>query len=89
MTEINALVQEFWRTSTDGVVGVSFFKMRRLLEILQKCLNMLEVCFVIIYVFATAIDLADKKIYRCRPPLILGSGIPQPSGTLTTESEPN
>ena len=51
MTDINVLVQEFWRASTDGAVGVSFFEMRRLLEILQKCLNtMSEVCFVIISV---------------------------------------
>ena len=61
MTDIDALVEEFWRTLTDGAVGVSFFKMRRLLEILKQCLNMSEVCFVIIPVFATAIDLADKN----------------------------
>ena len=40
MTDINDLVQEFWKTSSD--VGTSFFAMRRLHEILQRCL---EVCF--------------------------------------------
>jgi hypothetical protein len=44
MTDIDDLVQEFWRTSSDGVVGAPFFAMRRLLEIL-------EVCFVIISFF--------------------------------------
>ena len=34
MTDINDLVQEFLRTSSD--VGASFFAMRRLLEILQR-----------------------------------------------------
>ena len=41
MTDINDLVQEF---SSDGAVGLSFFAMLRLFEILQKCL----VCFDII-----------------------------------------
>ena len=46
MEDINDLVQEFcqWRTSSDGVVGASFFEMRRLLEILQDCFD-LEVSF--------------------------------------------
>ena len=56
MTDINDLMQEFWRASTDEVNGVSIFAIRRLHEILQWCL---EVCFFM----ATAIDLADK-IYR-------------------------
>ena len=62
MTDINDLVQEFWRTSSDGAVGASFFEMRRLLEILQECFDNLEVCFDIIPVFATAVDLADKNL---------------------------
>ena len=55
MTGINDLVQEVWRTSesNDGADGASFFAMRRLHEIL-------EVCFDIISIFATAVDLADK-----------------------------
>ena len=57
MTDINDLVQEFWRSSSD--FEPSFFAMRRLLEILQGCL---EVCFDIIFVFATAVDLADKNL---------------------------
>jgi hypothetical protein len=51
MTNINDLVQEFWTTSSDGAVGASFFAMRRLLEILQKCFDFLKVCFDIIFVF--------------------------------------
>ena len=49
MTDINELVQEFCRTSSD--VGASFFAMRYLLEILQQ---IFEVCFDIISVLATA-----------------------------------
>ena len=37
MTDINDLVQDFWRSSSDGAVGGSFFEMRRFLEILQAC----------------------------------------------------
>jgi hypothetical protein len=48
MTDINDLLQDFWRTSSDGVVGTSLFAMRRLHEILQQCFN---VCFNI-YPFA-------------------------------------
>ena len=59
MTNINDLVQEFWRTSSDGADGASFFAMRRLFEILHGSLNILEVCFDII---ATAIDFTDKNI---------------------------
>jgi hypothetical protein len=53
MTDINDLVQEFWRTSTDEADRESFFAMRRLHEILRRCL---EVCFLL----ATSVDLADK-----------------------------
>ena len=48
MTNINDLVQEFWRTSSDGDAGASLFAMRRLFQILQGCLNILEVCFDIL-----------------------------------------
>ena len=47
LTDIDDLVQEFWRTSSDGAVGASFFAMRRLLEILQECL---EVCLIVVSV---------------------------------------
>ena len=53
MADINDLVQEFWRTSSDGAVGAgseSFFAMRRLFENLQECFVILEVCFDIISV---------------------------------------
>ena len=60
MTDINDLVQEFLKTSSNAV-GASFFAMRRLLEILEKCFVNLEVCFDIISVFATAVNLVDKK----------------------------
>ena len=39
MTDINDLVQEFWRTSSDGAVGAPFFEMRRLYEILEEYLK--------------------------------------------------
>ena len=42
MTDIDDLVQEFWRTSTDGADGESIFAMCRLNEILGYCL---VVCF--------------------------------------------
>ena len=61
MTDVNNLVQEFWRTSSDGDAGASFFAMRRLLEILHRCFDNLEVCFDISSIFATVVDLADKK----------------------------
>ena len=44
MTDINDLVQDFWRSSSDGVVEASLFAMRRLFEILQKCFDNLKVC---------------------------------------------
>ena len=43
LTDINDLVQELLETSSD--VGASFLAMRRLLMILEKCSNYLEVCF--------------------------------------------
>ena len=49
--DINDLVQEFWRTSSDESVGVFFFAMRRLLGILQGCSEILAVCFDIISFF--------------------------------------
>ena len=42
MTDIHDLVQEFWRTSTDGADGESIIAMSRLNEILGR---RLEVCF--------------------------------------------
>ena len=39
MTDINDLVQEFWRISSEGAVGASFFEMRRLYEILEVYLD--------------------------------------------------
>ena len=42
MTDIHDLVQEFWRTSTDGADGESIIAMCRLNEILEECL---KVCF--------------------------------------------
>ena len=88
MTDIDDLVQEFWRTSSDRDVGASFSAMCHLFEILQQCFNILEVCFDIISVFATAVELADK-IYRGQQTPISGSGTFPPIGTLMTESEPN
>ena len=42
MTDINDLVQEFWRTSSDRDVGISFFAMRRLFEILNVCFDIIS-----------------------------------------------
>ena len=81
MTEIDDLVQEFWSTSRYGAVGVSLFAMRRLLEILQECL---EVCFDIIAVIGTAVDLADNFFYRC--PFIPGT---IPSGHVRSLTKPD
>ena len=39
MTDFNDFVQEFLRTSSDGDVGASFFELRRLLGILEGCLE--------------------------------------------------
>ena len=44
MTDINDLVQEFERTSCDGV-GASFFALRHLFGILEGCDDKLKVCF--------------------------------------------
>ena len=51
MVDINDLVQEFWRTSSDKAVGASIFPLRHLLRIFQ---DILRVCFVV-FVFATAV----------------------------------
>jgi hypothetical protein len=52
MVDINDLVQEFWRTSSDKAVGASILALHHLLGILQ---DILKVCFVI-SVFAIAVD---------------------------------
>ena len=58
MTDIKNLVQEFWRTSSDGADGAPFFEMRRLLEILQ---NISDVHFVITSFFASR-RFTDKNL---------------------------
>ena len=65
MTDINNLVKEFRRTSCD--IGASLFAMRHLFDILQECFGIL-VCFDIITVFATAVDLADKNVQNLAKP---------------------
>ena len=62
MTDINDLVQEFLKTSSDGAVGASIPAMRLLLGILQRCLNSLEVCFNIVSFFVTAAHSADMNL---------------------------
>ena len=64
MTDINDLVQEFWRTSSDGDVGASFFAMRSLLEILQGCFDILEVCLILFPSLRLLFDLADKNLQK-------------------------
>ena len=44
MTDINDLVQEFWRASIDGANGEHIFAMCRLREILQRCLDVRFFC---------------------------------------------
>ena len=44
MTDINDLVQEFWRTLSDGAVRATFLAIGRLLKILQGCFDISEVC---------------------------------------------
>ena len=61
MIDINDLVQDSeFGTSSNGAVG-AFIAMRRLFEILLGYFNFLNVCFNIISVFTTAVDLADKN----------------------------
>ena len=69
MTDINDLVQEFW-TSSNGAVGASLIAMRRLFEILLGYFRFLNVCFDIISVFVTAIDLADNNCTDIVRPLL-------------------
>ena len=47
ITDINDLVQDFWRSSSDGPIGASFFALRRLFEILHGCFNNLEVRLIL------------------------------------------
>ena len=47
MTNIDDLVREFWRTSSDRDVGASFFAIRRLFKILHKCFKSLKVCLIL------------------------------------------
>ena len=43
MTDINDLVQEFWKTSSNRDIGASFFAMRRLFIILEVCFDIISV----------------------------------------------
>ena len=64
MTELNDLVQELWRTSSDEADRTSLFAMHRLLGILGRCFNHSEVCFDF---STTAFDLADKYVQMTGP----------------------
>jgi hypothetical protein len=59
MADINDLVQDFWRTSSDGADGESYLSMRRLLHVLQECFHTLEVCFDFISVFQLLIKITE------------------------------
>ena len=64
MTDIKDLVQEFWRTSSDVDVGASFFAMRRLFDILDRCFENLEVCVYINLPFLRLLSsFADKNLH--------------------------
>ena len=58
--DINGLVEDFWRTSSDRADGESFRAMRCLLEILQDYYDILKVCFYFISVYATAYNRAGE-----------------------------
>ena len=58
MTDINDLVQEFLRTSSD--VGASFFAMRRLLENLQRGFDYVSVSLIFFFCDCCRLFLADK-----------------------------
>ena len=59
MTDINDLVQEFWRSSSDGAYRAFFFAIRRLLEILEKCFD--DSYYMVWYYFhVTAVDFTNK-----------------------------
>ena len=65
MTDINDLVEEFWRTSSDNRdAGASFFAMRRLFEILDACFDNFKVLFPFLSLPLTWLT----KIYRCPMP---------------------
>ena len=48
MSDINDLVREFWRNSSHGAVGASFYALRFLFEILQHGVLLFWKCVVII-----------------------------------------
>jgi hypothetical protein len=86
MTDINDLVQEFWRTSSDGAVGATFFAMGRLLKILQECFNISEV-FLILFPLLRLPSTWLIKNYRTSGSI---TGTILPSRTLRKlNSEPN
>jgi hypothetical protein len=57
MTDVNDLVQEFWKISSGGTVTVSFSAMRHLLEIL-------EVRFDIVFLLRLLLTKHDQHLYR-------------------------
>ena len=71
MTDINDLVQEFRKTSRDGV-GAAFFAMRHLFRILQECYDNLEVCLDILFPFLRLSSTLSLliKMYRCPGPFL-------------------
>ena len=58
MRDIDNLVQEFWRASSDGDVEPSFFAMRRLHIILEGCL---KVCVYIYFLFLRLLSTKLRK----------------------------
>ena len=66
MTDINDLVQEFW-TSSYGAVEASFCAMRRLLEVLEGCFGLIEVCFDIMRLPSTQLIKSIVRLVQSRP----------------------
>ena len=62
MTDINVLVQELWRTSSDGTIGPSSFAIRGPFEILQWYFDNIRVLFDFISVLAV-ICLENPKFF--------------------------
>ena len=72
MTDINDLVQEFLRTSSDGAVGASFFEMRLLFEILEGYLK------VSLFILVPFLRLPSTKLTIIPPSRILTKANPEP-----------
>jgi hypothetical protein len=79
MTDINDLMRDFWRTSGGGADGESFFAMRHLLEILQECFHILEVCFDFFFPFLRQLMKIFYRGRRTLGPVIILPTLTKPN----------